>query len=219
MNEYKHESTNEPFITPKKLYKEAWECRNFEISHLWQRSIFLGAFLLAIAGGYGNTLLKVYVPESPITNFWKSQLILYGLCWLGIVFSFLWIMMAKGSKYWYERYEANICYFQEKFISSEVDADVPYYGENSKIEHNKLSQNIFSTKPAHYSVSKVNICIGIVSLVAWSFLCMIHFAKMLIDKFKIENFQAVLFSFSQFLFIGAIVFIGLRFLCLSGDDE
>lgn len=40
-------------LTPKKIYEEVWACRNFEISNLWQRSVFLGTFMLAIAAGYG----------------------------------------------------------------------------------------------------------------------------------------------------------------------
>ena len=46
--------TEDNKLTVKDLYKEFWECRNFEIDHLWQRSIFLAVFLLAIAAGYGR---------------------------------------------------------------------------------------------------------------------------------------------------------------------
>ena len=40
-------------LTPSKKHEEVWACRNFEISNLWQRSVFLGTFMLAIAAGYG----------------------------------------------------------------------------------------------------------------------------------------------------------------------
>ena len=56
-------------LTVKDLYKEFWECRNFEIDYLRLRSIFLAVFLLAIAAGYGifvNDHLKE-IPPSPET--------------------------------------------------------------------------------------------------------------------------------------------------------
>ena len=53
-------------LTVKDLYKEFWECRNFEIDYLRLRSIFLAVFLLAIAAGYGifvNDHLKEIPPS------------------------------------------------------------------------------------------------------------------------------------------------------------
>ena len=41
-------------LTERELYQELWQGRDFEINHLWQRSIFLGAFMVAIAAGYGG---------------------------------------------------------------------------------------------------------------------------------------------------------------------
>ena len=50
-------------LTERELYQELWQGRDFEINHLWQRSIFLGAFMLAIAAGYGGLALKLLFPE------------------------------------------------------------------------------------------------------------------------------------------------------------
>ena len=93
------------------------------ITFLWterQRSIFLAVFLLAIAAGYGtfvNDHLKEISPSPETTNE-LSPLIFYSisraLCLLGIIFCQLWIMMAKGPKCWYERYDASISSFYNK---------------------------------------------------------------------------------------------------------
>ena len=107
-------------LTVKDLYKEFWECRNFEIDHLWQRSIFLAVFLLAIAAGYGtfvNDHLKEISPSPETTNELSPlifHIISLALCLLGIIFCQLWIMMAKGAKRWYERDEASISSFYNK---------------------------------------------------------------------------------------------------------
>lgn len=38
-----------------------------------------------------------------------------GICYLGLAFSMLWVMMAKGSKRWYERYERALNYFTYRY--------------------------------------------------------------------------------------------------------
>ena len=50
-------------LTERELYQELWQGRDFEINHLWQRSVFLGAFMVAIAAGYGGLALKLLFPE------------------------------------------------------------------------------------------------------------------------------------------------------------
>ena len=52
--------SNESKLTAKDFYNEMWHCRDFELSHLWQRSVFLGAFMLAIATGYGALALVLF---------------------------------------------------------------------------------------------------------------------------------------------------------------
>lgn len=93
------ESNDDGKVTPKDLYKEVWEGRNFEISNLWQRSVFLAVFTLAIAAAYGEVLAKMIFPEDNSICVTSTQhLAAWGLCCLGLIFSMLWIMMAKGSK-------------------------------------------------------------------------------------------------------------------------
>lgn len=46
-------------ISIEEFYKSLWRCRDFEIQNLWQRSIFLTAFMLLSYTGYGTVLLKI----------------------------------------------------------------------------------------------------------------------------------------------------------------
>lgn len=46
-------------IQPKDIYESLWRCRDFELSHLWQRSVFLTAFLLLAYTGYGVLMLQI----------------------------------------------------------------------------------------------------------------------------------------------------------------
>ena len=45
-------------LTSKDIYRAYWHCRDFEITHLWQRSVFLGLRLLG--GGYAVCITNAY---------------------------------------------------------------------------------------------------------------------------------------------------------------
>ena len=57
--------------------------------------------------------------------------------------------------------------------------DVYHHGKLAPLKSEKCDENIFSTKAGHYSVSKINATIGIIGLVAFSFLAIFHFGKIL----------------------------------------
>ena len=179
--------TKDDKLTVKDLYKEFWECRNFEIDHLWQRSIFLAVFLLAIAAGYGtfvNDHLKEFLPSPEATKESSPLIFFHGislaLCLLGIVFSQLWIMMAKGSKRWYERYEASISSFYNNihyklFTKKTIDLikqkKIPFFGN---LEERDINDSLLSVKGGYFSVSKVNIFIGQITGFVWIILASVH---------------------------------------------
>ena len=239
-------------IKSKDIYKEVWECRNFEITNLWQRSVFLGAFMLAIAAGYGTLIHGLLFPENDRAVIYEKQqdgslCIKYsaelsvfpenseekadiitahqhfaasGVCYLGIVFSMLWVMMAKGSKMWYERYEGGINYFTDGDYFNDLkveDLKIPYYGNLQKLASHKINDSIISPLAGYYSVSKVNCVIGIVGIYLWTFLEMFHFAKALSYSFFLETFQYILISFSQTVFIIMVLSRFLKSFCRSGD--
>lgn len=179
----------------KDLYEELFKCRDFEIDHLWQRSVFLGAFLLAVAAGYG-TFVNAHIAdiakngeESKISSECFHGICL-GLAGLGIVFSQLWIMMAKGSKRWQEKFEKAIwffygeesskkikeCLFEKEVVNMIELESIPFFGN---LDDKDLSNSLISTKGGVYSVSRINIIIGQVSCFAWMILAGIHFYKTL----------------------------------------
>lgn len=206
-------------INAKDLYEEMKDGRKFELEHLWQRSVFLGTFLVAIMAGYGSIIMKMYFEKSTPNSF--QQGVASGICWLGIVFSMLWIMMAKGSKYWSERYETAIMWFEGsyKYYDDISDSDIPYYGSMPEPDKKRICDSLFSTFGGRYSMSKVNVAIGIVALIIWGFLCMLHFGLFLKSKeaWHLASLQCALFSILQLFGIGMIVYAVLTRLCKSGS--
>lgn len=214
------------------VYDELWRGRDFEISHLWQRSVFLAVFMLAIAGGYGTYMMKVMFPSGEsniekICGTLKNEAKTHGdyrnckkasidieneanqmkkaeisfkikklgniekykkltpifLTYLGIIFSMMWIMMAKGSKYCFERYEFGINKILEnkKFSKEDkefnpgiADDDIPHHGNLPEPKDDDVCDYILSPLAGRYSGSKINITIGIVALLFWCCLNILH---------------------------------------------
>ncbi|MEE1289663.1 MAG: hypothetical protein UHW86_01385 [Spirochaetota bacterium] len=200
------------------VYDELWRGRDFEISHLWQRSVFLAVFMLAIAGGYGTYMMEIMFSEESnsidkicgtlkneanqmknaeisveikktedekqsgnIEKYKKIAPIF--LTYLGIIFSIMWIMMAKGSKYCFERYEFGINKILEnkkfededkEFNSRIANDDIPHHGNLPEPKDDDVCDYILSPLAGRYSVSKINITIGIVALLFWCCLNILH---------------------------------------------
>lgn len=51
------------FPTAMDIYAYLWKGRDFELDHLWQRSVFLGAFLLAVAALYIGYMKEFFIPK------------------------------------------------------------------------------------------------------------------------------------------------------------
>ena len=245
IKEKEKEDNGEFQIKPGDSYERTWACRDFELSHLWQRSVFLAVFLIAIAGAYGSLIMSMYFPdEQNFIYVWtensedkekSSKKIMYeakpatyqqhaiatGVCWLGISFSILWVMMAKGSKYWFERYELGICLYEDAEVAGEIlyKNKCPHHGNMKTLPKGQYNENIFSPKAGHYSVSKINGTIGIIALTAFSFLTMFHFGKFLKAYTNLHNLQCAFLTISHWLFFGAILLSTLRFLCKSNHND
>lgn len=156
-------------IQPKDIYESLWRCRDFELSHLWQRSVFLTAFLLLAYTGYGVLMLQVMTVELGVLQ--MRVLLCVGLVILlvGMLLSQLWIMMAKGSKAWYEVYE-NAIYkiehnpdYASEIVVDKMPEDGVIHGE--VIGNEKPNDSLWSVNAGAYSPSKINIVIGQLSYI------------------------------------------------------
>ena len=218
---------DEKYVTKHDLYEKLWASRDFEINHLWQRSIFLATFIVALftiyfsvlnnftspATSFEDVVLEVRSNESLSTASViqndefslvvkddcdsKSlkeepcfQLIaLDVICLFGFLFSVLWICMAKGSKYMYERHERGIEAAHDKGsfdkeLQREIDiesyevlwdlGDYTYIPRHGALPLSDYDYRIFHYNGAKYSSSKINISIGYIFAVAWSALSILN---------------------------------------------
>lgn len=170
------------------IHQTLWRCRDFELTNLWQRSIFLTAFLVLCFTAYGAVVSKIADNLDKQNVLILMNIIGYLLSIIGSIFSIFWIKMGKGSKAWYEIYEAAIRAFeQNKKYTTKLASAIGGFGypklENYQ-RHNALDNKLLSGNAGPYSVSKINIAIGQVFLIVWSILGFFHIGIASILSFK-----------------------------------
>ena len=82
-------------VSHKELRETFYKLRDFEISNLWQRSVFLSALLVLFFPAYGVLVSKL-IENADKHIIYHEICCALALC--AIIFSIIWIMMAKGSK-------------------------------------------------------------------------------------------------------------------------
>jgi len=153
-----------------------YECRNLEISNLWQRSVFLSVFLILCFTAYGYLIpeLGSILGDNDIDAILYLNSIALFLAVIGALFSVVWILMTKSSKGWYEVYETAIHNFENTYFLK-LKLPNAYIMGNMLLKNENKSKNIFSTKAGPYSPSRLNIIIGQISLLIWGLFILIHF--------------------------------------------
>lgn len=197
----------------KDIHQTFWRCRDFELSNLWQRSIFLSAFLVLCFTGYGAVLIKIpdYLEPKNSNSYLFINFISFVISLLGIVFSILWIKMGKGSKAWYENYERAILAMErnEKYSSKPASKIGGFNYKNLPgYEKSKFNNNILSGEAGEYSVSKINIAIGQVFLIVWSLASILH---SVLFAFKLKSIGVSIYLSIIALSSGLVILIILLF--------
>lgn len=166
-------SENQNQVSLKELREEFYKIRKFEIQNLWQRSIFLATFIVLLFTGYGAFFEKLMSYDG------LQSIIGHIICCLlaltGSIFSMLWIMMAKGSKAWYEIYERRI-----HNIEQETTLNIPKKYRMDKEAPWTLDNSLLSREPGAYSVSRINILLGQVLGVIWIVIFCLHALSLLV---------------------------------------
>lgn len=177
-NEYDETFNKEPLSTDKtkreNAFEKAHQIRQFEIELYWKRTTYFWTILAAILAGY-FLLLSTENEKIP-----HKDLYLTIVASIGFVFSFAWMLVAKGSKFWQENWENHIDLLEDDFTGSLY---------KTVIEDKNKKNNIFSTS-APYSVTKINHCVSV-------FLIIVCFVFMVIpflgDIAKAIDFYNVIF--------------------------
>lgn len=204
-------------------YKVLYNAYADEIKNLWQRSIFLGAFMVLVWSGYGALQLKAIelkiVENTTLNLVYVTTSI--GLCAVIIVLSWLWIAMAKGSKFVQEAHEEHIKHFDfqnDNIKNLFCDLDSYEYAKHidSKINTkdktlNPKLKSLLSCgllQPYRYSPSKINIALGWVSLLVSIVLLYVHLFTQTPVREKIQELITLVLS-TSFVLICPLIFVAI----------
>ncbi len=201
----------------KAAYEKACECRDFEIDLFWKRGTYFWAFIMAsftahfaLFGIVFSTFSKTVNNEISLKVMCKLPgLTLFGLAvtaFFCFFFSYLWVLVQKGSKFWQKNWERHIDHL-EKYVTGKL-FDCIMNVKNPK----KCSPNPLSFKPYRYSVSRISQLSAIVLMVTsgsiFLFYIFLIFAKPFdIYKILFENTKELLHIASSILLLTAGIIV------------
>jgi len=155
---YSQEQYNKDFKDDEKKNNAALDhalnIRKFEIELYWKRATYFWAFIGATLAGYGAVQASSIVTKNDLSVF---------LACLGIVFSFGWFCVNKGSKQWQENWENHVDLLED-------DVTGPLYKVvlgRHKPESIKKRISHLITGPYKFSVSKINQMISLYVTILW----------------------------------------------------
>lgn len=165
------ESNNE--VSLKELRDGFYKCRSFEVLNLWRRSFLLSIFQVLCFTLYGVLASTLLTAGPGAADPLAVNEIACAVALVGMSFAVIWIMMAKGSKAWYEVYERYIFEIERE----ETDGlKIPErYRLGALCRPWEMNSNLFSKKAGRYSPSRLNITIGTVLLTTWFAVLLVHY--------------------------------------------
>ena len=157
---YSQEDYERDFLESAEVNKLALEhaldIRKFEIDLYWKRATYFWTFIAATLAGF---IAVRAASKTPQVTTDLSVL----LANLGLVFSFAWYCVNRGSKYWQENWEYHVDMLETKLSG-------PLYKvfmsrQEAKGIHESIRHVL--TGPAPFSVSKINQLISIFVTAMW----------------------------------------------------
>lgn len=219
--------------TAKDIYEYNLKRYHFELEHLWQRSIFIAGFLIAIATSYGVFIKdcylkcdKQYIETTKTKEVTKTEnsnkiLIKYiipiGLSTLGIIFSILWVFMSKASKALQEQIEYALMQMREYQNLWKEGIEVfgrAYenfiFGDPGLDPSNSPNNSLFSLSSGSFSVSKINTLIGLITFIVFFLCCTAHTFELMRECVGLPQLFSVIVAFAVVSFVAICLVAFIR---------
>jgi len=136
-------------------YRLALDTRKFEIDLYWRRATYFWAFIAAALAAYG-AVQQIDKSED------RYHLSVIAAC-LGLVFSFAWYCVNRGSKQWQENWENHISLLEGAITGPLFATKVERLPPEGFTEW--LTRPILG--PASFSVSKINQMVSLFVALLW----------------------------------------------------
>lgn len=152
----------------EKALEHALDIRKFEIVLYWQRATYFWALIAVAFAGYFAVLGAEHLMNKEFLAFLLS-------C-IGLIFTWAWFQVNRGSKYWQENWENHVDMLEDE-ITGPLYKTVLRRPEDTEIKERVkdkcglfLEMNV--TGPAAISASKINQLVSTFILLIWFCLIM-----------------------------------------------
>lgn len=162
----------------KNAFDKAHDIRKFEIDLYWKRTTYFWTLIAAIFAGH----LLLASKSDP--GFKNQELYLTIISCLGFIFSFAWLLVIKGSKFWQENWEAHLDLLEEGITGPLYKTVLETYGE----DNSSILKRI--TKSNCYSVSKINQLIALFTIAIWVIL--------IVSSWHLFSYQTIIIAGTLF---------------------
>lgn len=150
-----------PEAKREKALEHALNIRKFEIELYWKRATYFWTFIGATFAGF--VAIQALVTDR------QEDLSVIISC-IGIVFSFAWLCVNRGSKHWQENWEKHVDMLEDEVTGPLYK--VVLTRNISKTFKERLNHIITGTTP--FSVSKINQIISLYITVLW--VCLLFYS-------------------------------------------
>jgi len=135
----------------QKALKYALDIRKFEIDLYWKRAAYFWTLIAASFAGY--FALQNAEPQK------RSEASIFIIACIGLVLSFAWYLVNRGSKYWQENWERHVDVLADKAIG-------PLY--RTTLARQKWWYILKPHEAFPFSVSRVNQVVSLFITVLWA---------------------------------------------------
>lgn len=177
----------------REALRQALDTRKFEIDLYWRRAAYFWTFIAASFAGF----FAVQASSSP-----NKQDLSVVLSCLGIVFSFGWFCVNRGSKYWQENWEKHVDMLEDHVVG-------PLYKTVLSRNHTKkMAERLVDliTGPSRLSVSKINQIISLYVFLLW--ICLLFYSLPPFDRSQQINLFYALVIVLTVLACGSFLWLG-----------
>jgi hypothetical protein len=172
----------------KEALRFALEIRKFEIELYWKRGTYFWAFIAVAFAAYGVTTRAEGPAESWLASVFAS---------LGLVFSYAWFLVNRGSKFWQENWERHVDVLETEVLG-------PLYRTVS-VSQECIDGNPL-TSPGQYSVSKINQILSAFVGAVWVVLFLREMFPLPVQQ--IPNFPKIAIFLATFGALGTLHELG-----------
>lgn len=136
-----------------KALEHALDIRKFEIGLYWQRATYFWALITACFAGYFAILSSEHL--------YDKEFLAFVVACIGLVFTWSWFLVNRGSKYWQENWENHVDMLEDETIG-------PLYKTVlSRSKNNNNFWDKYVTGPAPMSASKINQLVSLFTVLIW----------------------------------------------------